>query len=112
MKKITILLIILILIFATYVIAAPIDYEPGSDTSVDVSEVAKLGGIIVGSIQAIGVIVAITVLIYMGIRLMMSSPSEKANIKGMAIPYIVGAIIIFATTTLVNIIYNLASGIK
>ncbi len=75
---------------------------PPTGTSID-----TLGGTIIGTIQLVGVIVAVAVLVFVGIKFMLASPSEKANIKGALIPYIVGAVLIFAASMLVGIIQNI-----
>lgn len=110
MKKLILMLLICLSLLATNIYAMPPAILSGG--SANVAGIEKIGGIVVGAIQAVGVIVAVTVLIYVGIRFMLAAPSEKANIKGMAIPYIVGALIVFATTSLVNVIYDLAKAIS
>ena len=42
---------------------------------------------------------------------MIGSASEKAEYKKTMIPYIVGAVLIFAGTSLVKVIYSLASSV-
>ena len=41
----------------------------------------------------------------------MGSAEEKAEYKKVMVPYVVGAIIIFAATSLVKIVYKLATGV-
>ena len=43
---------------------------------------------------------------------MMGSAEEKAEYKKTMIPYLVGALLIFAATTIVNVVYNMFSGIS
>ena len=40
---------------------------------------------------------------------MIGSAEEKAEYKKTMIPYLVGAILIFASTTIVNVVYNMAN---
>ena len=47
----------------------------------------------------------------LGIKYMMGSAEEKAEYKKTMIPYVVGAILIFAATTIANAVFNFASGI-
>ena len=42
---------------------------------------------------------------------MMGSAEEKAEYKKTMIPYVVGAILIFAAATIANAVFNFASGI-
>ena len=107
MKKVIFLVISIVLIFcATSVYAlSPTGITP---SGVITSELDNIGDRIIGAIHVIAGIVAVTVLIYMGIKIMMSAPSEKAAVKAMMIPYLVGAIIVFASTTLLRIIADVA----
>lgn len=76
------------------------------------SGVATLGGQIVGIIQIIGIVVAVVILLVLGIKYMTGSAQEKAEYKKTMIPYIIGAILIFAASTIVNVIFNLATNIQ
>ena len=42
---------------------------------------------------------------------MMGSAEEKAEYKKTMIPYVVGAILLFAATTIANAVYNFANGL-
>ena len=76
------------------------------------SGVASLGGQIVGIIQVVGIVVAVVILLILGIKYMTGSAQEKAEYKKTMIPYIIGAILIFAASTIVNVIFNLATSIN
>lgn len=79
--------------------------EPTADVeSGDMVSVAKT---IIGIINIVGVVVAVVILLVLGIKYMMGSASEKAEYKKSMIPYLVGAFIIFAAPTLVNILVSL-----
>ena len=71
----------------------------------------SLGGKIVGIIQVVGTIVAVIVIMVVGIKYMMGSVEEKAEYKKTMMPYIIGAVLIFAGSTLANVVYQFASGI-
>lgn len=75
-------------------------------------EITQLGQSIVGVVQTVGVVVAVVILLVLGVKYMMGSAEEKADYKKSMIPYIVGAVCIFAATTIVNIVYNLAIGLN
>lgn len=75
------------------------------------TEIVGIGGQIIGILQTIGVVLSIVILIIIGIKYMMGSAEEKAEYKKTMIPYIVGAVFIFAASTLANMIYNFVIGI-
>ena len=75
-------------------------------------QITRVGGNIVNIIQVIGIVVAVIVLLVIGIKYMMGSASEKAEYKKTMIPYLVGAVLVFAGTSLVKVIYSLAVAVK
>lgn len=121
-KIISILLIVVALVASLSTIALASSQNPGLSGKID--EIAKgkdtitddkiigLGQSIVTIMQTIGIVVAVVVLLVLGIKYMMGSAEEKAEYKKTMIPYIVGAILIFASTTIVNVVYQLANGLN
>lgn len=69
-------------------------------------DMTNLAGKIIGVIQILGIIVAVVVLLVLGIKYMVGSAEEKAEYKKTMMPYVVGALLIFAASTIVNILYN------
>ena len=56
--------------------------------------------------------VAVVILLVLGIKYMMGSAEEKAEYKKSMIPYIVGAVLIFASTTIVGVVYDMANALE
>lgn len=67
-------------------------------------EIKTMGQKVIGVIQVIGVSISVIMLIVIAIRFMMASPSEKAEIKNQLVLYVIGAVILFAATTLLGIV--------
>mgnify|MGYP003304461465 CR=1 FL=1 len=82
------------------------------NANADTSKVVNLGATIVTIMQTVGIVVAIVILLVLGIKYMVGSAEEKAEYKKTMMPYIVGAILIFASTTIVNVVYQLANGLN
>ena len=80
--------------------------------NVQINDLTKVGNNIVTIIQVVGIVIAVIVLLVMGIKYMMGSASEKAEYKKTMIPYIVGAVLIFAGTSLVRVIYSLSTSVS
>ena len=76
------------------------------------TQVQNLGQNIMGVIQVAGVVIAVVILMVLGIKYMMGSAEEKAEYKKTMIPYLVGAVLIFAATSIANVVYNFAIGLK
>ena len=78
----------------------------------DQTDVQNLGKRIVGVIQIAGVVIAVVVILVIGIKYVIGSAEEKAEYKKTMIPYIVGAILIFAGATIVNVLYGMIAGLN
>ncbi len=76
------------------------------------SSITSLGNSVIGLVRLVGTILAVVILIVLGIKYMMGSTEEKAEYKKSFIPYIVGAVVIFAASWLSGIIYDWASSLK
>lgn len=66
----------------------------------------RLMGTAINTIKIVGTGTAIVMITYMGIKYMMAAPSEKAEFKKSASIYIVGAVLVFATTNILAIIID------
>ena len=64
------------------------------------------GNKIIGIIQVVGMIVSVIILMVLGIKYMMGSAEEKASYKKTMIPYVVGAILLFAASAIAEMVYN------
>lgn len=110
----TILMIIAIIATLGNVVfgASIISSLSGDKTNVSgASNITSLGATIVGILQVVGIIVAVVVLLVLGIKYMMGSAEEKAEYKKTMIPYLVGALLIFAASSIVNVVYNMFANI-
>ena len=79
---------------------------PPSDTSI-----TNVGNGIVTIVTTIGSILSVIVLIILGIKYMMGSVEERADYKKTMMPYIIGAALVFAASTIANIVYKIATNI-
>lgn len=70
------------------------------------------GNKVLGIIQLIGNAFAIGTLIIMGVRYMTAAPSEKADIKKSIIPYLIGAILVFAAVNVAGLMAEIADTFK
>ncbi len=107
----TVLLAISNVVLATD-IPGKIDTIAKGNADANTDKVVNLGATIVTIMQTVGIVVAVVVLLILGIKYMMGSAEEKAEYKKTMIPYLVGAILIFASTTIVNVVYNIANGVN
>ena len=64
-----------------------------------------------GTVQVIGSIISVVALIIIGIRYMASSLEDRANLKGVLIYYVIGAILVFATTNILSVAYGIITSL-
>ena len=67
-------------------------------------------GKIIGFIQYAAWAIAIGMIIYIGIKYMMSGAGDKAKVKETLLPYLVGAICVGAATTIASFAIGFATG--
>ena len=80
--------------------------------SVEQGKITNLGNSIIAVVRIVGVVVAVVILLILGIKYMMGSAEEKADYKKSMIPYIVGAVLVFASTAIVGVVYDMASSLN
>lgn len=110
MKKISkslIALLMVMLIIGTCSTVFADDYFSGLEGTVDAdSGIFDLGSTVIDALTTAGIVISVIILIVLGFKYMIGSAEEKADYKKSFIPYIVGAILIFAASTVASMIYN------
>ena len=110
-KIISILLVALMMIAIVTPVFAE-DFRPSAVETNKVGDEANsikdVGNSITSIIRVVGTIVAVAILIVLGIKYMMGSAEEKAEYKKTLFPYLVGAVLIFAASSLADIVYSWA----
>ena len=111
--KILIIFMILLIILPTFCYGEVIipegqfeQYRGGGGSS---EKLKPMINNIAGIIATIGSVVSVAALVIIGIRYMLGPVEERAEYKKTLIPYVVGALMVFAMTTIPTIIYNIVS---
>ena len=73
--------------------------------------ITGVGNKLMGVLQVVGILTAVIILMVLGIKYMMGSAEEKAEYKKTMMPYIIGAILIFAAATIANAVYSFVTSI-
>ena len=111
-KIFSVLLMVIMLCSIALNVFALTPSEITPDATVGTDSIKTVEGKIVAVLQAVGIILSVIVLIILGIKYMMGSAEEKAEYKKTMIPYIVGAVLIFAASNLASMIYNWAKSVN
>lgn len=119
MKKNTLKIIFLIIINILFIFAFcnnsfatiidPGFYEPESlIVSQNSDKIMDIGNSIIGVLQIVGSIISVIVLVILGIKYMVGSAEERAEYKKSMMPYLIGAVMVFAITNLLGIVSAIA----
>ena len=116
--KILVIIIFMIFLFKSTIVNAEITANPidnpdiykltGEDANTD--DVMNIIGKIITIVNIIGAIISVGAIAVIGIKYILGSVEERAEYKKVMTPYLIGAFFVFASTTVVNIVYNI--GIK
>ena len=102
---------IFVLISNTVVLANPIEdpnsFRPNGIQAGDANLITSRANNIIGIIVAVGVIISAITLGVLGIKYMIGSVEERAEYKKSMIPYLIGAVLLLATSSIVGIIANI-----
>lgn len=107
----TILLTLMLVVSVAGVVLAAPDYN-GTFSNLEnanganTGNLTNIGGKIINVIQVVGIIVAIVVILILGIKYMTGSVEQKAEYKKTMIPYVIGAVLLVAGTSIVKAVYN------
>lgn len=119
--KILLIIILLLTIFScignnVYAsVVNPIDdidhYKPEDNKQSDNTKFIGIGNSILGAIRAVGTAISVITLMTLGIRYMLASTQDKALYKETFIPYVIGAVMLFAIPNIIGVIYDIVKNI-
>ena len=75
-------------------------------------KITSLGSQIIGIVTTIGSVVAVLVLVVLGVKYMKGSAEEKAEYKKTLMPYVIGAVLVFAASTIAGVIFSFSQNIQ
>lgn len=82
-------------------------YKPQELTEKDYEKAFDMTSNIIGPITIVGIVISITMIMILGVKYMLGSIEEKAEYKKTMVPMLIGAILLFTSSTMVSIIYQL-----
>lgn len=111
-KILTIILIALIVLMATLPVCFAADYmDPKGVTAKTTAAAASTQTFlwsVLGIVQVVAISLAVIMLIVLGVKYVSAAPAEKADIKQSAMIYVVGAILMFGASGIIQIIKTFA----
>lgn len=113
-KKIlySVLIILLVVAISTTVFADEITSSMQPGWTANNGQITKMGQEILGIVQAVGLSVAVIMMVVLAIRFMLASAEGKAEVKKQIMPYLIGAILLFAASSLLQIPFIIGEAIN
>lgn len=85
------------------------DYTPkGNQGTATGTKFGNILDVFLGLVQIVGIAIAVIMLIVLAIKYISAAPGDKAEIKKHAVVYIVGAVLLFAASGIIQIIKTFA----
>lgn len=69
----------------------------------------KIAGRVLGLLQIVSAILAVILVAYLGFKMVLGSANEKADVQKQFIPLIIGVTIVFAATSIANLLLGIMS---
>lgn len=91
--------------------AGGVTLPTGEGATVNDTGIQNVANNVIGVLKVVGAAIAVIVLLIMGIKYLMASVEEKADFKKAMIPYVVGALLVFAAPWIAGFIIDLAASI-
>ena len=115
-KIITVLVVLLIVLSNLVTFAVNLSEKFNGNLSNDLSgaktATQEIVGTVLDVVRIVGMGIALIMLTYIGIKFMLASPNERANIKQYSINYVIGAFILIAGVGLLTVVRDFALTIK
>lgn len=128
MKKIKIILVILLILLSISTIARPIyahtvgeiigegkdfieDGKEDAESKISQKNLREMSSTLYNILLVTGILIALIVGMILGIKFIMGGIEEKAEIKTMIIPYIVGCIVVFGAFTIWKVVVDILQSI-
>lgn len=82
------------------------------DSKIDTDKIQTASNTLYNILLSIGIVIAVIVGMYLGIKFMMSSAEDKAKVKESLIPYIAGCVVIFGAFIIWKLAILLLNGLS
>lgn len=88
------------------------DYYEPTDTTGNNTQFINMANVIVGTMRALGTVIAVVAFMVIGLKYMFGTIEERANYRGTMVPYLIGAVMLFTIPNILGIIYDLVKEIN
>lgn len=78
-----------------------------NDDNIDIKGMQGIAGKVLGLLQVISAILAVILIAYLGLKMILGSANEKADVQKQFIPLILGTVIVFAATSIAKLLLGI-----
>ena len=115
-RKIAKIIMIFAIMVSTFYTLSNANFGTFSANTSDLGAGATLlnngAGTVISIIRIIGVGVALIVILVLAMKYMIAAPSDRADVKKSAIPYLIGAVIFFGASQFLSLLFDLSTKIS
>lgn len=76
-------------------------------TGIDSNGMKSIAGRVLGLLQIVSAILAVILIAYLGFKMVLGSANEKADVQKQFIPLIIGVTIVFAASSIANLLLGI-----
>ena len=111
--KIILLIFVIIMLLSSFGNVYGVDFNKFKNTvQVDDNKITNIGGLVFRTVYIVGMFIAIGYATMLGMKYMSSSTDERAGVKKQLVPFVVGVVLFFGTTKLVEVLIDVAGWIE
>lgn len=77
------------------------------DSNINTTGMQQIAGRVLGLLQVISAILAVILIAYLGLKMLIGSANEKADVQKQFIPLIIGTVIVFAATSIAKLLLGI-----
>lgn len=107
MKVLCLVLVLMVVVAPVTSLAKNIDFTPYTQQGTNnqaVNAVQNVSGTVFNILQAVGMGVAVCMIIYMGIQWLLATPAKKAELKGRMFSMVIGIVLLFGGVAILNVV--------
>ena len=83
-----------------------------SDVTSTNTSISKIINLVIGALQVVGTGISLIMVTMLGIKYVMASAQEKADVKKQAVPIVIGAVLLFSAVNIVKLIADYGAAVK
>ena len=110
-KKFLYIVTIFLIIILINNIAYALGIEDFSGSHISNASATNFANVMISVLTTLGSAISVIVLVIIGIKYMTGSVEEKATYKSSLMPYVIGAVLVFAASSIAGIVFKITQNL-